>query len=155
MATPQLIKPNLSKSTKGAFRLANSQFFRVTCVVPRDWKCQKASKAEPTRDHDASAPFRNHGERFRALRDQWKRETMFMSSARDIILNDAYQRIISMGERAVPLILAELQDSPAAWFWALTAITGEDPVREQHRGNVQLMAQDWIEWSQSRQWNES
>jgi len=39
----------------------------------------------------------------------------------------AYQRIIGMGDQAIPLLLRELQREVDLWFWALEAITGEDP----------------------------
>jgi hypothetical protein len=34
-----------------------------------------------------------------------------------------------MGRDVVPLILADLRKEPYQWFWALRAITGEDPCR--------------------------
>jgi len=51
-----------------------------------------------------------------------------------------------MGRGAVPLILAELRKKTEHWFWALKAITGEDPVREEDRGNLERMAQAWLIW---------
>jgi hypothetical protein len=43
-------------------------------------------------------------------------------------LSRQYQEIIGMGERAVPLLLAELKREPDDWFWALHAITGASPL---------------------------
>ena len=57
-----------------------------------------------------------------------------------------YQRIIGMGWPVVPLLLDELQRQPDQWFWALEAITDEDPVPPEAAGNVDLMAQAWINW---------
>jgi len=62
----------------------------------------------------------------------------------------AYQRIIGMGDQAIPLLLRELQREVDLWFWALEAITGEDPVRAEHRGNIDEMARDWIIWGKER-----
>lgn len=43
-------------------------------------------------------------------------------------MHPAYQQIIGMGEKALPLILRDLRDRPTGhWFWALNAITGEEP----------------------------
>jgi hypothetical protein len=39
-----------------------------------------------------------------------------------------------------------LQREPNQWFWALEAITEENPVPTDAVGNVRLMAQTWIEW---------
>ena len=54
-----------------------------------------------------------------------------------------------MGSAALPFIFSELEREPDNWFWALKAITGEDPVPEEHRGDVALMAKDWLAWAQS------
>jgi hypothetical protein len=57
-----------------------------------------------------------------------------------------YQRIIGMGLPVVPLILEELRREPDQWFWALEAITDENPVPAEDAGNVRAMADAWIEW---------
>ena len=61
----------------------------------------------------------------------------------------SYQRIIGMGMPVVPLILQELARAPDQWFWALEAITEQNPVPAQAAGKVSLMAQAWIEWGKS------
>jgi len=58
----------------------------------------------------------------------------------------SYQRIIGMGLAAVPLLLEELSREPDHWFWALEAITEENPVPREAAGNVPLMAKAWVEW---------
>jgi hypothetical protein len=59
-----------------------------------------------------------------------------------------YQRIIGMGSPAVPLILEELRREPDQWFWALEAITEENPVPPEAAGKVREMARAWIDWGQ-------
>jgi hypothetical protein len=57
-----------------------------------------------------------------------------------------------MGSAAVPFILAEIRsegDEPDQWFWALKAITGEDPVRDEDRGDVVAMAKSWLDWAKN------
>jgi hypothetical protein len=61
-----------------------------------------------------------------------------------------YQRIIGMGWPVVPLILEELRREPDQWFWALEAITEENPVPAADAGNVRRMAQAWIDWGVSQ-----
>ena len=61
--------------------------------------------------------------------------------------NFAYQQIIGMGERALPLIFDEMQAHGGRWFWALRAITGENPVRPEDRGDARRMTQTWLEWA--------
>ena len=62
-------------------------------------------------------------------------------------MHPAYQHVIGMGSLALPFILAELEREPDHWFWALKAITGEDPVAEEQRGDVLGMTKTWLEWA--------
>ena len=89
-------------------------------------------------------------EAFRALADQWRRETGLHSSPAKKIRHPAYQKIIEMGESAVPLILRELQDRPAHWFAALKAITGASPLPEGERADMRAAAEAWIEWGKQK-----
>lgn len=88
--------------------------------------------------------------RFLWLKRIWKSETGFMSSITDMSNHPAYQIIIAMGYDVVPLILRDLQEKPEHWFVALTEITGEDPIKQEHAGYMRKMANDWIEWGKSR-----
>lgn len=88
----------------------------------------------------------NLRQRFRELMDVWQKETLHMSSSSQMAMHPAYQQIIGMGPDAIPLLLEELQKKPGHWSWALRAITGENPVKDEHRGAIALIAQDWIEW---------
>lgn len=67
-----------------------------------------------------------------------------------IILIPAFQKIIGMGQDAVPFLLRELETNPDNWFWALMMITDEDPVPEDIRGDGEAMAKAWIEWGKER-----
>lgn len=85
-------------------------------------------------------------ERFQTLRDDWKSRTRHLSNTGQISLVFSYQSIIGMGPAAVPLILAELEREPDHWFWALEAITGENPVRDEDAGNMQASSEAWLHW---------
>lgn len=87
---------------------------------------------------------------FRELADEWREATRLSSSLTEMFLNRAYQRIIGMGPTAVPLILRELQQRPAHWFWALSSITGEDPVNPEDAGRLRVMTAAWLRWGQER-----
>jgi len=87
---------------------------------------------------------------FRHLVRTWKNERRATSSSVMIAMHPAYQRIIGFGSPAVPLILAELRRELDHWFWALKAITGEDPVPAERRGNMKEMAEIWLEWGRQR-----
>jgi hypothetical protein len=87
---------------------------------------------------------------FNELVDEWREGTRLSSSLTDTFLHPAYQRIIGMGREAIPLILGELQQRPAHWFWALSAITGEDPVAPEDAGRLGRMSEAWLEWGRQR-----
>jgi hypothetical protein len=85
-------------------------------------------------------------ERFRHLASEWKEQSRYLSNTAQMAMLKPYQRIIGMGWPAVPLILEEMRREPDQWFWALEAITDENPVPPEAAGQVRLMAQAWIEW---------
>ena len=91
--------------------------------------------------------------KFARLAEQWYEETLFSSDYLEKILHPAYQRIIGLGRKAIPLILNELQDMPNDWFWALRALTeeGEDPVTPEYAGQPEEMAKAWLNWGRENQ----
>lgn len=88
--------------------------------------------------------------RFFSLKKEWKNSTAHLSSVTEIAMHPAYQQIIGMGPVAIPLILEEMRKVAGHWFWALRAITGEDPVLLEHRGRVKLMTEDWLKWGKKQ-----
>lgn len=94
-------------------------------------------------------PTAKEQELFVSLAQKWRRETSHLSRADKIIANQAYRRIVDMGEPAVPMILRELEREPDYWFWALLEITNSDPIAAEIRGNVKAMASAWIEWGKA------
>ena len=89
-------------------------------------------------------------ERFQNLAKRWKQETAHQSNVAKRSLHPAYQEIIGMGERAVPLLLAELKREPDDWFWALRAITGATPVPAESCGNISAMTAAWLQWGSEK-----
>ena len=85
---------------------------------------------------------------FNALVEQWRADTIFLSSIDKMAMHPAYQRIIGLGPQALPLILHELQTQPDHWFWALHAISGEDPV--QPGDNFDKAVNAWLAWGKER-----
>jgi hypothetical protein len=87
---------------------------------------------------------------FQHLVYRWHAERGATSSITQMAMCWSYQRIIGMGRAVViPLILrdfASKPDNPDHWFWALQAFTGEDPVPEADRGDMQRMAAAWLDW---------
>jgi hypothetical protein len=89
-------------------------------------------------------------QQFRSLAEQWRRETGMLSSILKKAMHPAYQRIIGMGAGAIVPILLDLQKRPDHWFWALNAITGENPVPQESMGNLQQMAEVWLQWGKTK-----
>lgn len=81
---------------------------------------------------------------------KWIRDTQFVSSLTDKYLHPSYARIMGMGRPAVPLILERLQRRPSDWFYALRAMTGENPVKSADAGNVEKMSQAWLDWGREK-----
>lgn len=90
------------------------------------------------------------GAEFEALARDWKEQSRYLSSPIQIAMLPTYQRIIGMGRPVVPLIIEDLRREPDFWFWALRAITGEDPVRAEDRGDLEAMTKAWLNWARER-----
>ena len=87
---------------------------------------------------------------FDTLLETWRSETRFQSDQSAILAHSAYYRLIGLGPAVLPLIFQDLQAGGGPWFVALQAITGEDPVRPEHRPSVTLMRQDWLAWARAK-----
>jgi type I restriction enzyme M protein len=99
---------------------------------------------------DSSSRAMDESQLFSELRDKWHEETRLLPNATKRAINRHYQRIIGMGEAALPLILNDLSTNGTDdWFWALTSITGENPITEDIAGNMQAMAMSWIKWGKA------
>ncbi len=91
------------------------------------------------------------GGKFSELAEQWRRETCIYSNISKKWAHPAYQRIIGMGYPAVPLILRDMEtNGPDHWFWALTSITGVNPITEDMAGNMAAMTGAWLEWGKNQ-----
>jgi hypothetical protein len=87
---------------------------------------------------------------FYALAEQWRSETAFISIAKEQADNFAYHQIIGMGKEVLPLIFRELEATTSDWFWALRAITRADvKIAARHLGDVDKVAEAWLEWGRS------
>lgn len=89
-------------------------------------------------------------ERFRSLARQWRFETQWLSSTTEIAMNPAYQAIIGMGEEALSMILEDLRQNSGHWYWALKAISNEDPVVPRDRGSIKKMKDAWLQWGETK-----
>lgn len=83
---------------------------------------------------------------FYELATKWKEDTKLTSSSTEIVLNPSYQRIIGLGPEVIPLVLKDLQESGCHWFWALQALSGKNPIKDEDAGRIKKMTQAWLEW---------
>ena len=84
--------------------------------------------------------------RFKVLADRWEKDTVFLSNSSRAAQHPAHREIVSMGEKAVPLILERMQSQGGHWSQALPDITGADPVKPEDRGNITAMQTSWLDW---------
>ena len=97
--------------------------------------------------HFELAPY--HKAQFAALVEDWK-QTRGPVDVSQMVMHSAYQQIIGTGRAAIPLILEELRRESDHWFWALSAITGEDPVEDEDQGRISRMREAWLDWGIDR-----
>jgi hypothetical protein len=88
--------------------------------------------------------------RFERLATEWKRQSRHLSNNAQMAVLKPYQHIIGMGWDAVPLLLKEMAREPDQWFWALEAITEENPVPQESRGRVREATEAWLAWGRER-----
>jgi hypothetical protein len=87
---------------------------------------------------------------FTRLTEEWKSQRGATSFASEIAMLPAYQRILTMGQDALPWILEELERELDHWFWALGSISGENPVPAESEGKMKEMARIWLEWGRKK-----
>lgn len=90
---------------------------------------------------------------FHEQAERWKDETGSLSSLTKALSHPSYLRIIGLARDSVDyrierLILREMQAEPDYWFAALTAITGENPVKPKHDFDEAVNA--WVVWGRER-----
>lgn len=87
-------------------------------------------------------------EKFDKLKAQWEQDTAILSSISRKIKHPAYQKIIFMGEKALPLIFRALQQDSGHWFYALAKITQADPVKPED--NYEQAVEAWLNWGREQ-----
>ncbi|MCH9035703.1 MAG: hypothetical protein IH860_00100 [Chloroflexi bacterium] len=97
---------------------------------------------------DTNESRRNIQQEFKRVKEQWISETRHESITTRMMMHPCFGRIAAMGYSIVPSVFEELAERPSVrWFPILHAITGISPmVPEQARGDVQQMANAWLEW---------
>ncbi len=90
---------------------------------------------------------------FDDYKSTWEEETIFSSSISEITNNTAYRTIIGLGQKVLPFIIDDLKKNDNHWFYALEALTGQNPIKENHKGIIPLMRDDWLKWAEDNNIN--
>lgn len=153
MAVVDAVKETLAKAPQGFIPAASPWVaFTHTADVSSCSATQQIQQQTRVAGANVTVPFwvteSSPSARFAELVRRWKRDTALTSSIAKAAMHSAYQEIIGMGERALPLIFEELEHRGGHWFWALRAITGEDPARG--ISDFDAARHAWIEWWRRR-----
>ena len=91
----------------------------------------------------------NLSREFIVLVSQWRTATRYVSSANKMAMHPAYQAIIALGGRAVPLILRDLEQTRSHWLWALYILSKfQGPAPEGATFDEAVDA--WLNWGRQR-----
>ena len=89
-------------------------------------------------------------ERFHEASKKWYEGTCYLSSPSQIMAHPSFHECMALAEEnkalTIKLMLEELRDHRIHWFWALTKLTGDNPIPQEHAGYVVKMCNDWVEW---------
>lgn len=111
-------------------------------------------RPDPTPDSAVIAEERPLAERFLEQAEKWDRETGHLSSPTQRIMHPSYQAILGMGrehrEEVIRLLLLDLQKNRRPWFWALSFLAQDNPVRAEEAGKIDKMIEAWVKWGKSR-----
>lgn len=141
----KIFKQRLSKLMESGLVLSRYYFLMVKPKETQEnWQLEKDQQALGVKNLEPTVPELE--KTFLELTTQWRRETRGISSTNQASMHPAYQQIIGMGKPVIPLLLRELERKSGQWFWAIKAISREDPVPPEKRGQTQEMIRYWLEW---------
>jgi hypothetical protein len=99
-------------------------------------------------------PPRSLAEKFKEQADKWGLETAHISSPTQMMAHPSYQAILGMANdnnnEVVRLMLNDLQEHRRAWFWALSYLTQENPIKASDVGKLDKMIKSWVEWGRQK-----
>lgn len=87
---------------------------------------------------------------FQEYKENWLRQTDFLSNMLEITNNYYYQQIIALGEDVIPLIIKDLKYEENHWFVALEKILGFTPIKNEHKGIYKLIKSDWLNYLEEK-----
>ena len=82
-------------------------------------------------------------DKFANLYKAWITNTRLQSSVFSIIEDNNFKRIVEMGEKAIPLIIEEIDKNPSTLVWALNIITSST-ISSTQRLTVTEACRRWV-----------
>ena len=115
---------------------------------------EKSAKATPPPQNTPLDWQRDDIEiKFNELASDWRAQRAVASSlSHSSAFIPAYQFIIGMGPKVLPYILRELAKKDEDWYWALRAISQENPIPPDQRGKRSIMRQLWLQWGVAKKY---
>lgn len=89
-------------------------------------------------------------EHFEILKNLWLEETKMSSNVYMTLKHPAHLSILNLGIEIIPFLLEDLQEHNNHWFYTLSIITGENPIKPESLGDVEKISDDWTEWGKSK-----
>jgi hypothetical protein len=141
-------------TSSGETDVATGSRYHAAAITAPSFGSARSPRAVFDQQQDLLLPRRgaanNVASEFRKHAKKWKRETFHLSSPTDKYLHPSYARVIGLGRDVIPHILRELVTSPDDWFYALRAISGENPVTASAAGDMHKMTALWMAWGKAR-----
>ncbi|HET6178410.1 MAG TPA: hypothetical protein VFE61_15865 [Candidatus Sulfotelmatobacter sp.] len=93
-------------------------------------------------------------ERFREQAEKWENETGHLSSPTQKLVHPSYQAILGMGSEhkieVLSLLLRDLEKNRRPWFWALSYLSQDNPIRPADAGKKDRMIAAWLTWGKAK-----
>jgi hypothetical protein len=87
---------------------------------------------------------------FQREAEVWAKETAHLSSPQQRFQHPSYTTILEMAKdnryQVIRLMLEDMQANRREWFWALKALTHENPVDQKDSGYKDKMISAWVRW---------
>ena len=125
----------------------NLQWIRVE--LPIIVKSEQATATASTQTDVADLKTR-----FIEQADKWQRHTEHLSSPSQMMMHPSYQAILGMArvneDEIIRIMLHDLQENRRPWFWALSYLTKDNPIKPTDAGRLDKMIGAWVEWGKRK-----
>src|SRR5260370_1968460 len=93
-------------------------------------------------------------DRFREQAEKWQNETQHLSSPIQKAAHPSYQAVLGMAaenkQEIIRLLIRDLQQNRRMWFWALSYLTQDNPIKPQDAEKIDKMIDAWTTWGKDK-----